>query len=132
MKPGKYCYDVTVEVTLTGRELRVLHDCAKHHYDSRCKQAAKPGGEVHRLATDPAFEEPPDEVWAKIDERLDREFTPPGLLTTRDLGLLSKILELPTHRVEDEPTRQALHWEISALLHRTGKERDRLNKPDLS
>ncbi len=59
---------------LSKKEIALLIECSRGHYDADCKHAAKPGGVLDRL-----------------------QKTPESPVTLRELNLISKILEVHQH-----------------------------------
>ncbi len=72
MNLKKISFSPKVLIELPDQELDLIIECAKHHYDGTCRQAAAVGGFLHGMSN---FREHPHS------------------LTLRELDLISKIVE---------------------------------------
>jgi hypothetical protein len=112
MKTTGFDYVVRIGIIFTMPEILNMIWLAEHHYDGRCKDAARPGGILFGIKNTAEWE---------LADKLKRT---PWPLSFRDVDTLAKITE-PI--IQHEKNMLGMHLKFRSILNELNEEYGRLN-----
>ena len=141
MIQGKFQYVIEVNVTFTAREILALYVASQSHYDSKCKATGRPrlpgavhGGEIwgliNRLPAQPNLKGESNNDFVKRTCSANFDAVVETCLSTRTLGTLGKIAEMPGENDEEDITLLKIKGGIRRALRSANEEYSRLNIKD--